>query len=174
MKLRRVDFQRTKGAPWLGWLLLVVGIAAAAAAVAIDRRWSAERELRQTAARQQQERDERARRAAQRPALPAAESRRLGRVRASLQQPWLPTLRAIETSTEEPIFLLALTIDPATGRLKLEGEAADFDGLIGYVKRLDDDAALDSAQLMRHETVRDAVTGQDKLRFTVGARWSDR
>ena len=154
-----------------GATLLAVGVAALSLSVGVEQRWDTQRAQRDAEIQQRVEAEQRARLAAQRPVVPSADERRLQRVRPQLLQPWLPALRAIENATEPPVFLLALSIDPATGRLRLDGEAPSFGEALAYAQRLDEDGALPPAHLLSHELVNDSA-GRTTVRFTMVANWS--
>jgi hypothetical protein len=171
MSVPTIDFLHRRRFPAVGWWLLAAGVAALSVFIWIEQRWDAQRAQQDAEIRQRDEAAQRIRLAAQRPAVPSADERRLQRVLPQLQQPWLPALRAIENATEPPVFLLALSIDPASGRVRMEGEAPTFDDALAYVQRLDADGALPPAHLLSHELVNDAA-GRTTVRFTLLAHWS--
>jgi hypothetical protein len=170
MSASTIDFLRPRRTPTLGWWLLAAGVAALTLSVGVEQRRAAQRAQREAAIQRLQQAEERARQAEQRPIVPSADERRLQRVRPQLQQPWLPALRAIENATEPPVFLLALSIDPATGRLRLDGEAPSFGDALAYAQRLDEEGALPPAHLLSHELVNDP-SGRTTVRFTMVAHW---
>ncbi|HZT56125.1 MAG TPA: hypothetical protein VFA35_07865 [Burkholderiaceae bacterium] len=174
MSVGAIDFLHRRRSPWLGWCLLAIGAAALSASLWLDQRWTAERAHREAVARTRDEAMQQARRAAMRPLPPTADQRRLQRIASQLRQPWLPVLRVIENITEAPVFLLALSIDPATGIVQLDGEAPNFDYAMAYAQLLDEEGLLGPAELRSHELVTEPGTGRATLRFTIVTRWSAR
>lgn len=171
MRSRPIDFLRAPRPPIVGWCLLLIGIAALASALMVHRQREIQRAELETAASQRDAAQRRLQEAALRPKVLSADDRRLQKIAAQLQQPWLPTLRAIEGATESPVFLLGLAIDPATGKIQLDAEAPSFDHALVYVQRLSEDGALPSAQMASHESIIDP-SGRAAVRFTVVATWS--
>jgi hypothetical protein len=168
-----IDFLQPRRAPALGWLLLALGVAALATALWFDRRWVLQRAAHEAAVREQQERTLAERRAVQRPLPLAPDQKRLQRVAPQLRQPWLPTLRLLENVTEPPVYLLGLTIDPATGTVKLDAEAPSFDHALSYLQLLNEDGLLGPAQLQSHQQAGDAARPSG-VRFTAVTQWSAR
>lgn len=168
-----IDFLHPQRSPVLGWWLLAGGMAAMALASAQYGRTRTELQAREDIMQQRAMAQERARRVALRPVLPTTDERRLRHVAAQLRQPWLAALAAIESATQPPIYLLALSIDPATGRIKLEGEAPSFDHAMAYAQLLDQDGTLAQATLASHErvTVESGPT-PPVVRFTALTRWN--
>lgn len=165
---RRIDFLHPRPAPWLGWLLLAAGVAAAAATLRLEREQDAARAGRAelAARRERAAQQERLRRAA---ARPAPQDPRLAMALAETRRPWLPALQAVESATAPPVYLTVFTIDPIRGRVRLDGEAPDVGQAIGYVERLAAFDALAGARLRSHEPAQDAASGQAVLKFAVEA-----
>jgi hypothetical protein len=69
--------------------------------------------------------------------------------------------------------LLGLSIDPASGGLRLEGEAPSFEAALAYAKSLGEDGALGRAELRSHDLVNDP-SGRAHVRFTAVTQWSAR
>jgi hypothetical protein len=172
MSAARIDFLHPRRLPWLGVGLLLLGGAAMATALWVDQTWAKERAVREDAERARLEAVDRARREALRPAVLTPDQLRLQRIAPVLRQPWLPTLRLIENATEAPVYLLALSVDPASGVVQLEAEAPDFSSALAYVKSLDEDGLLGPAQLRSHEQGTDP--NRPTVRFKVATRWSGR
>jgi hypothetical protein len=86
--------------------------------------------------------------------------------------PWLRTLRAIETSTQSPVFLHSLAIDPSAGVVKLEAEAPAFADAVAFTEALATEPTLRPAFLTSHETVVAPASSGPVVRFGVAARWN--
>jgi hypothetical protein len=86
-------------------------------------------------------------------AQPTLAQRRWNQARPELARPWLAALSAIESATRPPVYLLSMNIDPATGVIRLEGEAPGFDQALAYVQALGAEPALSSATLESHSEV---------------------
>jgi hypothetical protein len=127
MSIATIDFLHPRHTPWLGWCLLAAGTISLLAALWFDGQWTRQRAERDAAIRAHDEAADQERRAALKPVLPTPDQRRLQHIAPQLRQPWLPVLRLIENVTEAPVFLLGLAIDPATGVVRLDGEAGSFD-----------------------------------------------
>jgi hypothetical protein len=166
-----VDFLQSPGQPVLGWLLLLVGVAMLVCTFALHQHREGARAREAMKAEARADALRREREAALRPHVMSPEERRLRHVQPELDRPWLPLMRAIESSTESPVFLLALSMDPSSGRLQIDAEAPSFDEAMGYVQRLADVDLLKSVQIVSHDNVQDPW-GRSSVKFTVAARWS--
>lgn len=173
MSAPTIDFLRPRRTSGLAWVLLAGGVAAVGVAMVLQRQWIAERATLQAAADARVESLERQRRAAAKPVPLTADERRLQQVAPQLRQPWLPALRVIEGVTKAPVFLLALSVDPASGAIRLEGEAPSFEQALDYAKALGEGDALGPAELRSHELHTDPG-GRTTVRFTVVTRWNAR
>ena len=166
-----VDFLRPRRVPWSGWGLLLLGAISLGAALWFEGQWSQERLAFESARAQGEEAAQRAREAALRPVVSSAEELRQRHVAPLLRQPWLPTLRLIENVTEPPVFLLAMSVDPTSGTVRLDGEAPGFAQALAYSQALDDAALLGPAQLRSHDTVADPGSGRQVVHFSIVTRW---
>lgn len=173
MSLPRVDFLAPAAAGWASWGLLALGGATLALALGLDRQWAQAREQQESARAASAAEAEQRRRDAARPVPPSTEQRRLERVAPQLRQPWLPVLRAIEGATRPPVHLLALSIDPVAGTVRIEGEAPGFEAAMRYARSLDTPTVLGPAQMRSHEQVADD-SGRAAVRFVTVAPWSVR
>lgn len=169
--MRRIDFLHRKRQPGVGWLLLAAGVAALLSAGFVTNGWSV---LRAEAQRQRHAQEEAAARAhseARRPVPPSPAQIRLAQVAPDLRQPWLPTLKVIESASTPPVFVLSLAITPGSGQVRLEAEAPTFVDALAYVRSLNEEGVLEGAQLRTHETAADPLTNQPIVRFGVTAQW---
>jgi hypothetical protein len=168
-----IDFLRQRPVPALGWCSMATGLLALGFAAWQQHQWDVERTRRNEAKAAQDIALRQAAEAARRPRAITPDVRRLQHVAPQLQQSWLPTLRAVENATETPVFLLAMSIDPSSGRVQLDGEAPSFDHVLAYVQRLSDGGPLAGAYLASHESVA-GPAGSATVRFTVLSHWTGR
>ena len=167
-----IDFLRPVSPPLAGWLLLAAGVLGLVVALTVDRRYVTAIE-QETAT--QARLDDAGRQA--RPtsaAAPSAGELRLRQADADAHRPWLATLRAIETTTQSPVYLRSLVVEPAARAVKLEAEAPSFADALAYAKALDEAELLKPAFLSSHEQTVDATTGKSVVRFQVATRWNAR
>lgn len=168
-----IDFLASRTTSWTGWCLLALGVAAGGAALHFDRLWVRQRaQIEADVNARTAEAEQRSREAA-RPVPISPDQRRLQRIAPQLRQPWLPVLRIIEAATRPPVYLLALSVDPTSGTIRVEGEAPTFENVLEYAKELDHEGLLGPAELRSHEQLIDP-TGHQAVRFTVVSRWSER
>ncbi|MGM9491331.1 hypothetical protein [Ideonella sp. YS5] len=171
MSAPTIDFLGRQRTAWLGWILLGAGLAALAASLWLGQRWTGQRAQRDAEVRSRQEAAEQAQRAALRPVALSPDERRLQHIAPRLRQPWLPALRLIENVTEPPVYLLALSVDPASGGLRIDGEAPTFEDALSYVRSLDEPGLLGPAALRSHEQATDPA-GRSVVRFSILTRWA--
>jgi hypothetical protein len=172
MKQRlHVDFARTPTPGFAGVALLAIGAAALASAVVFHQRVEGQRAAVEDERRAQAERAQREARLAAQPRPPSPDELRFRAVAPQLAQPWLPTLRWIETLSKPPVHLTALEIDPSQGSLRIDGEAPTFGAAVDYANELNRSDLLDQAQLRLHEMAKDADASPVAVRFSASARW---
>ena len=163
-----IDFLYPPRTPLLGWFLLAAGVLCFATALWLSNKWSADQLLARRA--EQAAADARRERLRPKPqAAPTIEQLRQNQAAIELRRPWLPALRAIESATTAPIFLLSLTIDPATGLVKLEGEAPSLDHALAYGLVLDEGGVLQPAIVNSHDVVTNPA--RTVVRFAASSRW---
>lgn len=167
-----IDLSREPPAPWLGWILLIVGVGAAVSSLAyrqhrIDVLAEADRLVQARVESQHLQAGPRAVAPS-----PAETRRRAAGVEA--RAPWLATLRAIESTAREPVYLRAVTFEPGTGVVRLDAEASSFADALAYATSIDDSAWLHPAWLRSHEEAVDPALGRSVVRFSVVARWNSR
>jgi len=167
MRQSDVDFLRRPTPPAMGWVLLAMGLLALAGSLRFAQEW---RQQRGQVAGQESTLAA-ARHALRRPATsapPTLRQRRWQQARDQQGRPWNAALGAIEAATLEPVYLLSMVVDPATGSIRLEGEAPDFDQALAYVQSLATQPALSSATLESHA---DMGTGAGRIHFSALAHW---
>ena len=169
MSRHTIDFLRRPQPPAIGWVLLVLGLLALATALGLEQRWTRERLTLQNAA-QLARAQQQAREAPPPPVEPTLAQRRWQQAQGELRRPWLPALRAIESATVNPVFLLSMTLEPSKGLIKLEGEAPSFDHALAFVQVLDTGGVLQPAALVSHESITSAA-GTASVRFSAMTHW---
>lgn len=164
---------RPPASPPLGWWLLAAGVVAMVVALELKGQWTSDQNEAQ---RREQSRIE-ARLTLDRPTRPAEPTlaqRRWAQIQPELQRPWLPMLRAVETATSSPVYLLSLAVEPEFGVIKLEAEAPDFGSAIVFVQRLGETGALQPGALVSHEEIATQGTPASMVRFSATSRWNRR
>lgn len=170
MRPRSIDFLRPHATNRVGAALLTLGAAALLISIELSQRWAAQRTHAEEMARTAEAR----RLAALRPPpapKPTVEQVRWQQTDPERRWPWLAALRAIESATAPPIYLLGLTVDPVTGFVKIEGEAPSFDHAQAYVQVLGDGQHLGQVVLASHEQTAEPGSGRPFVRFTATTRW---
>lgn len=171
MSIATIDFLHPRRTPWMGWVLLVAGAGALVLSLWAGQRWSSQRAELEAAKRQREESIQSARALADKPVPVTPQDLRVRAVSPQLRQPWLPLLRVVESVTEPPIFLLVMAVDPATGAVRLDGEAPGFAEALSYSQALRNDDVLTHAQLRSHDAVSDPNSGRQSVRFSIAAQW---
>ncbi len=171
----RLDFQRDPGqrARVLNRVLFVVGAAMLAAAGAEYASVEGERAALQASAEQSSQ----ARRSS---GSLRGESRERGEgaaaaasaVTAQLAAPWADLFAAVEAAARDDVALLALQADPASGGVRLSGEARNFAALMAYVRRLKAAPALRDVILTGHEVRQHDP--QRPVSFALSAKWEQK
>jgi Tfp pilus assembly protein PilN len=99
------------------------------------------------------------------------EVRQANEILRQLALPWHGLFKAIESSNEKEIALLAVQPDMQKRVLRLSGEAKNFEALLAYVARLEKNEALSQVYITQHE-----IRSQDPerpVRFALVANWVD-
>lgn len=173
MTLAAIDFLRKSPQPWVGWVLLAFGIVALGSAMWIERQWAS---ARRDALRLQQV-SSAARQIKANPGPPPAATlaqRRSLQAQTELRRPWLPMLQAVESATADPVYLLSLNVEPATGLIKLEAEAPSFDDAVAYVQKLGESSALQPPELLSHAETPSPRADRPLVKFSVAVHWNVR
>ena len=171
MRALTLDFMRTpRRDPWAGMLLLIAGALALGQVANHERALAGQIELA----------DARlavlAKGSQTKPAQPMdaeAQQQEIRRANEILQQlalPWGALFKAIETSNEKEIALLAIQPDAGKRVLHLTGEAKNFEALLAYIARLEQSPMLSQVYLSSHELrLQDA---EKPVRFSLVANWA--
>lgn len=159
-----LDFGRRRPR-WPAWLLLAVGLVAAAEVFV---GWQGLREEASALDRRP------VRRAAPAPRAPVseAEQRELDAARQVLQAlalPWEPLFRSVEAVVDRDTALLALEPDAARRVVRIEGEARNALAAIAFVQRLESAPALEGVHLLSHQVRADVA--ERPVQFVAAATW---
>lgn len=171
MKSLDLDFVPRRRLPLVGWALLCAALFALADSgkqvLALnDNLDRAARLLRD-------ERDGTRGRVAVAKALDPAMLKDLGQAQQVLNQlalPWDDLFRTVETANTDRVVLLALDPDAQKGELSISGEAADYEAVLAYAARLQQQGSLSAVHLVRHEVKRDDP--QQRVAFILAANWA--
>jgi Tfp pilus assembly protein PilN len=86
-----------------------------------------------------------------------------------LALPWDELFRTVETAKTDRVALLALEPDAQKGELSISGEAADYESVLAYAARLQQQGRLSAVHLVRHEVKQDDP--QHPVAFILAASW---
>ncbi|MGQ0750119.1 MAG: PilN domain-containing protein [Betaproteobacteria bacterium] len=86
-----------------------------------------------------------------------------------LAMPWHTLFRALESTANDKVSLLAIEPEPKAGTVLISGEATTYHAALDYVALLGSAAALERPHLVRHERRPDDA--RDAVAFTVMASW---
>lgn len=173
--LSSVDFFRSRSAlPYLGWLLLSVGLACLFGSIWMERAISTRLASAEAALATANEESRAARARSARVVSPTADEKRLAAAEEESKAPWLQTLRAIEAVATEPIYLRSFVVEPSSNVVKIEAEAPTFADALDFLGAVDSEALFHPAVLVSHDTVSDPAAGKPTIRFSVSGRWNRR
>lgn len=173
MKPAHLDFglARRPAGP-VAWLILLCGIASAAAVVARDRNyWQPRNEaLESRLASLRKAAD------ARREALPRMDDARLmaewSRAMAvadELSLPWEALFTTFEAAADQPVAVLSLEPDAGKQELMLTCEARNTAAMLGYYRHLQEQKIFSGLELHTHQVNRQ---DQEKpIRFRITAHW---
>lgn len=176
----RIDFaprgwrrtvHRTHPAAWFAAAVaaLALGAAVAAAVALQSEQRDYERQLAEAGVRARQVAAQAPRPVAQ-PRVPAAQAAAINAIVSQLNLPWRAVHDALAAGTPATIALLALEPDARRHVLRITAEAADSDGMVGYVEQLKRQELFTDVVLVSH-AVNDADPNKP-LRFELEASWS--
>ena len=154
----------------LGVVLLLAGVVAAGGLLArhyVQLRESARLEERIAETRHAARREMPALRITDGRAL-AQEVRAANGVIAHINVPWDALFHELEAANDKDVALLAIQPDPATGRIRIEGEARKLESVLGYIGRLEGRDGLENVLLLGHE-VKDGPSRP--VAFSLTAQW---
>lgn len=147
-----------------GWLLLAAGVIAAV--LVVGEYYAAADDKDDAQADVDRLRQEAARRASLRPAVPAAGVVTAVRSSPSIQR-WEALFAALEAAAGDSVTLLSL--HPGANEIQISGEAKDFAASMDYLQRLQTTQGLANARLTQSEVV--AENPRHPVRFALVADW---
>jgi Tfp pilus assembly protein PilN len=156
-----------------GWAMLLLGCAAMAGVVAEDiLDWQPRLDAREEQLHSLQAAIE-----ARRPVIAKLDDKQLAgewakamAVSSSLNLPWEKLFATFEAEAERPVAVLALEPDAVKRELVLNGEARNFEAMVGYYRMLQEQPIFSDVVLHTHQ-----VNQQDRdkpIRFRVTAGWA--
>lgn len=89
-----------------------------------------------------------------------------------LNLPWEEMFSAFELATNDEIALLGIDPDAKKRTVKVTAESKTAEGMLNYIKRLQQAALLDDVLLQKHEL--QTKDSEKPLRFTVTSAWKER
>ena len=102
--------------------------------------------------------------------MPEAQAAAVNAIVSQLNLPWRDVHDALAAGTPSSIALLALEPDARRQRLRIQAEARDSDGMVGYIEQLKRQELFTDVVLVSHE-VNDADPNKP-VRFELEASWS--
>lgn len=102
----------------------------------------------------------------------AAEVKQANQILRMLGMRWDSIFGAVASAHRDGVALLALAPEPEKGIVKITAEAKSFSIMLDYVKRLEEQPALDAVFLQSHSLqINDP---QKPVRFVITANWLDK
>jgi Tfp pilus assembly protein PilN len=173
MSLRplQLDFKQSpRHLPWLGLLLLVVGVVLGAYVANEARALQAQIDLAEARLEVLAKRGKVPLAAPADPQIMQLEIRQANDILRQLTLPWDALFQTLESTSEKKVALLAIQPDAAKQIVRLSGEAKNFDALLGYIARLESSRVLNHVYLTSHEVrTQDA---EKPVRFSLVANWT--
>ena len=170
MKRLDLDFHRDRATSrkTAGWLLLLAALAAAIGLAASHNDLKNEQQRAKATLAQQHERRQETSNTADIKELEP----QFQRAAAAIEQlsfPWDKLFKALESSMTEDIALLSVQPDVAGGIVTLNAEARDWDAMLDYIRRLNEDKFLTDVHLVSHQIQQ--TDPQRPVRFVLSCSW---
>lgn len=169
MRALDLDFiRRTRRWPLWGVVLLIAGAAVLAQVVKMERELAGRIDLSEAKLAA----------LAHRGASPVAtddaqsvqqEIRQANDILRQLTLPWGALFKAVESSNDKEIALLAIAPDAQKLQVRLSGEAKHLKALLDYITRLEQSGAFDHVYLTNHEVK--AQDPEKPVQFALVANW---
>ncbi|MBS1191791.1 MAG: hypothetical protein H6R10_3583 [Rhodocyclaceae bacterium] len=162
-----IDFHRPPAPSALGWALLLAGVAALAALLAVQWQWREEAQELQAALQQAEARLPRnaPRRAGKDDAALAAARQAIAKARL----PWDGLFAALESADNEDVAVLAVAPDGPRGLVKVHAESRNLAAMLAFQRRLEQGGGLRQVTLLEHDAAGDK--GGAPVRFHISAAW---
>jgi Tfp pilus assembly protein PilN len=175
MHALRLDYQRSnRPFPWPGLIVLAAGLAALAAIAGLYQdtrasvaRWEARHDQATRVAGMSAHKRQPLGREAQR--IQALEVEHANSVLHELALPWDALFRAVESSADKNVALLALEPDLRKGTVTISAEAKNFDAMLEYARQLGQRDVFASVHLQHH--LIQQADPQHPVRFSLLAVW---
>jgi len=170
MKRLDLDFHQnqTKRKKAAGWLLLLIALAVAIGLVASHNDLKKEQQHAKATLTQQHERRQETSNAADIKEL-EPQFQRAAAVIEQLSFPWDKLFKALESSMNEDVALLSVQPDVAGGIVTLNAEARDWNAMLDYIRRLNEDKFLTDVHLVSHQNQQSDP--QHPVRFVLSCAW---
>ena len=85
--------------------------------------------------------------------------------------PWETLFQKLESASNDNIALLAIDPDSNKGKIRISGEAKDFDALLEYIRILQKTDFFINVYLQHHQI--QELDPEKPIRFTLDASWKD-
>ncbi len=167
MRSLQIDFQRKRPPSASGWLLLVAGLVAAAAAGQVEYRFLQQREAQAERLARLHAPGGGASLVANEPDDPTVVAARHLLDRSKL--PWDTLFAALESVDPTDVALLSITPDVLRRQVKIQAEARDLAAMLAFQRQLQANPALAQVVLLNHTVMKDVP--DTPVRFTVQALW---
>lgn len=171
MSLNQLDFARPLLRFRTGWVTLILGLCALAAAAAAAHELSRQQKLASVAQGLQEQKRSQAASPAQRSKVLSVEDIHSRRLRTVLAHDWTNALAALEDAATSPVYTLSMSLDTATRSLRVEAEAPTVRHAIGFVEAIQGCQGISAATLVSHQEWIDSVSQRHALRFAAIATW---
>ena len=166
-----LDYQPNSPFPWGGAVLLAVAAAALVMTGIYYQRLSGKVSVLEAKVERANNRSALRESSARGAVELAEEVKNANDVLRHLGVPWESLFRAVESSGNQNITLLAIEPDIEKQQVKISGEAKSFNVLMNYITHLQGQAVLGSVYLQNHDVQQE---DPDKsVRFSLIASWKD-
>ena len=167
-----LDFVRARRPHWAGWLVLMLGLLCATAAVGWQQWvWQAANGAAEESLHKIQSAIE-ARRTSARGNVDAqllAEWKRAMIIAERLNQPWEKLFETFEAEAKQPVVILSLAPDAGSHEIVVTGEARNLEAMLDNFRKLQQQEIFSGLMLHTHQ-----INQQDRekpIRFRITAKW---
>lgn len=99
-----------------------------------------------------------------------ATAKRIDQIKEELQIPWSRLFQSLEQAANRHVALRSIKASQRAGRIVLEVEARDKDGMLAYLKALAKQPDLQDVVLENHKQLDD--NPDQPVTFSISAKWS--